>query len=237
MKHPCNPMVEIVTHPSLYLIEVYEIENVSETNTVIHVKDRNKFFNELTINWDIKIPRKVIFEKYSDIKFLNLFETNDVQYIRKCIVMGYVIKNLSTGERTKVRNKEYEYFQNLRGNQYDFLYHYLTLRQSGKIREYLGSFPEKYSEMKSYRDLFHKFTENVYFYYFSVNITKTNKLSDIPYFYRKYVYNLHGLYISEKNNDAKFKVTKYYVINYVNNLHPSILIKSLNQYLDYCNSC
>lgn len=234
MKHPYNTMVEIVTYPSLYLIDVYEIENVSDTNTVIHIKNRNKIFEELTINWDIKIPRKIMFNGYEDIKFLNLFDTNDPKYIRKCLVMGYVIKNLSTGERTKIRNDEYEYLHKLRGNQPDFLYQYLTLRQSGKISEYLKYFPEDYNTMNSYRSLFHNFTENVYLYYFSINVTRTNTLGTIPYFYRRFVYNLHGLYISEKANNQRFKVTRKYVIDYVNSLHPSIIIKCLNEYIDNC---
>jgi hypothetical protein len=234
MKHPYNPMIEIVTHPALYLIDVYEIDNVSDSNILIHIKNRNEIVEELTIHWDIKIPRQIKFNNYEDINFLKLFQTNDVCYIRKCITMGYVIRNLSTGERTKLRNQEYEYLHKLRGNQMDFFYRYLELRQLDNVKEFLKYFPENYNLFISYRDTLHNFTENVYLYYFMVNVTRTATLGNIPNCYKKMVYKLHGLYISEKINNPSFKISRKYVIDYVNKLHPSILIKCLNEYVDDC---
>ena len=98
MKHPYNQMIEIVTHPSLYLIEVYEIERLSETNIKIHIKNRDEIVGQLSINWDIKSPQRIYFKEYEDIYFVNLFLSDDPYYIRKCISMGYVIKNKITGE-------------------------------------------------------------------------------------------------------------------------------------------
>ena len=234
MKHPHNLMIEIVTHPSLYLIDVYEIKNISDTNVLIQVKNRNEIFEGLTIQWDIKIPIKIQINKYEDLCFLKLFQTNDSYYIRKCITMGYVIKNLSTDERTKIRNDEYEYLHNLKGNQQDFFYQYLTLRQSGQVKEYLRYFPENYSSLISYRDTLHNFTQNVYLYYYMIHVMRNTTLANIPHCYKNFVYKLHGLYISEKMNEPSFKVSKKYVIDYINKLHPSLLIKSLNEYINIC---
>ena len=35
-------------------------------------------------------------------------------------------------------------------------------------------------------------------------------------------------------NEPSFKVSKKYVIDYINKLHPSLLIKSLNEYINIC---
>ena len=55
-------------------------------------------------------------------------------------------------------------------------------------------------------------------------------------YYKQYVYKIHGQYIKEKMNDASFKVSRKYIINYVNNLHPSSLMYSLKKYIDMCYS-
>jgi hypothetical protein len=236
MKHPYNQMVEIVRHPSLYLIEVYEIEHLSETNIKINIKNRNEIIDHLTINWEINIPRQVYFNDYKDIQFLNLFQSNDKFYIRNCIVMGYVIKNMKTGERTKLRNQEYEYLHKLRGNQPDFFYRYLELRQSGQVKELLKYFPEYYNFVNMYRNTIHTFTESLYLHYINVNIMRTTSLANVPYCYKQHVYKIHGQYLSQKMNNELFKVSQKYVIDYVNNLHPSVLMYSLNKYIDICYS-
>ena len=234
MKHPYNQMIEIVTHPSLYLIEVYEIELLSETNIKIHIKNRDEIFEQLSINWDIKIPHRICFEKYEYIDFVNLFLSAEPHYIRKCILMGYIIKNTITGERTKLRNQEYEYLHKLRGNQSDFFYRYLELRQLGKVQELLNYFPEYHNLVNMYRETIHTFTENLYLHYVNVNITRTSSLSNIPYCYKQHVYKIHGQYLASKIDDKLFKVSRKYVINYVNNLHPSSLMHALNKYVDMC---
>ena len=233
MKHPYNQMVEIITCPSLYLIEVYEIERLSETNIKIHIININEIFNELSINCNINTQFKFNFKNYEDINFVKLF-SKDPHLIRKYIMMGYVIKNKMTGERTKLRNEEYEYLHKLKGNQSDFLYRYLELRQLGQVKEFLYYFPEYYNSVNMYRETIHTFTENLYLYYISVNVTKITLLSNVPYCYKQHVYKIHGKYITEKMNNVSFKVSRKYVIDYVNNLHPSVFICTLNKYVDMC---
>lgn len=231
MKHPYNPMVEIITQPSLYLIEVYEIVHENLTNTIIQVKNRNEIAEQLSINWDIKVPRQFQCTSYNDLTFVKLFTTNDSYYIRRCITMGYVIKNTNTNERTKLRNPEYEYLHKLKGNQYDFFYQYLLLRQSKLVKEYLTYFPEHSSLINMYREMLHAFTDAVYKYYCLIHVKQMAHLSLIPQCYRKLIYNLHGEYISQKKTNPSFKITKKYVIDYINGLHPSIIFSCYNKSL------
>lgn len=231
MKHPHNPMIEIVTQPTLYLIEVYEIVHESYTNVFIYPKDRNEIAEQLSINWDVKVPRQFQCKSYDDLCFINLFASNDPYYIRRCITMGYVIRNKDTNERTKLRNPEYEYLHKLKGNQYDFFYQYLLLRQSKSLKEYLTYFPEYSSLMGFYRETIHGLTNTVYTYYCLIHVKQMTHLSLIPQCYRKLVYNLHGEYISQKKTNPSFKITKKSVIDYINGLHPSILYSCYNKSL------
>ncbi len=224
-------MIEIVTHPSLYLIEVYEIKRLSETNIQIRIKDKNEIFDQLSINLNINTPFKFNFKNYTQF---NLFSSPDITCERKLISMGYVIKNKMTGERTKLRNPKYEYLHKLKGNQPDFFYRYLELRQLGQVKEFLHYFPEYYNSVNMYRETIHTFTENLYLYYINVNITRTTSLSNIPYCYKQHVYKIHGQYLLSKIDDKLFKVSIKYIIDYVNNLHPSSLMHSLNKYVDMC---
>lgn len=233
MKHPYNQMVEIVTYPSLNLIEVYEIERLSETNIKIHIKNSDEIIDQLLIDCNINSRFKFNFKNYEDIKFKNLLLI-DPHSVRKHILMGYVIKNTTTGERTKLRNEEYEYLHKLKGNQPDFFYRYLELRQTGQVKEFIRYFPEYYNFVNMYRETIYTFTENLYLYYINVNLTKTTLLLNVPYCYKQHVYKLHGQYIKEKINNKLFKISRKYVIDYVNNLHPSVLIHSLNKYVDMC---
>lgn len=231
MKHPYNQMIEIVKHPSLYLIEVYEIKRLSETNIQIRIKDKNEIFDQLSLNLNINTPFKFNFKNYTQF---NLFSSPDITCERKLISMGYVIKNKMTGERTKLRNPKYEYLHKLKGNQPDFFYRYLELRQLGQVKEFLHYFPEYYNSVNMYRETIHTFTENLYLYYINVNITRTTSLSNVPYCYKQHVYKIHGQYLLSKIDDKLFKVSIKYIIDYVNNLHPSSLMHSLNKYVDMC---
>lgn len=236
MRHPFNPMIKIVSVPSLYLIDVYEIDNDYDDSVItIHVKNRDEIWKQLTLNWDIKKPRQVQFDKYKDINFINLLQTDDWCYIRQCVLMGYVVKNKRTNERTKVRNEEYEYLHKLRGNESYFLYQYLILRQNGRMRDYLKYFPESCQSFNYYRDLLHSFTEKLYLCYVSVHITKTQQLSYAPRCYRRNVFEIHREYLSKKTHDpsSKFKITRKFVIDYVNGLDRRTLLGCLNLYNAY----
>ena len=229
-QHPYNYIVGLVNNPKLYLIEVYEIEHIAENNIAIHIKNKYEIAEQLSINYDIKLPMILNVNTYEEIATAVHLQNCKSENKRKHLLMGYVIKNTLTGERTNYRNPLYEYLHELRGNQSNFLYQYLSLRKKGKVEELLTNFPERYLELKNYRSLIHTFTTNLLDYYTAVNITKTIQLKNVPYCYKQHVYRLHGKYISEKGNDPEFKITKTYVIYYVNNLPEKVLMHSLNNF-------
>lgn len=232
-QHPYNYLVGIHECPKLYLIDVYEIEYVSDTDAVIHVKNRTEIAEQLSINYDIHMPLSMVgMSNYSNI-IESMTNTNNYKYkmnnLRYNILMGWVIKNKITGERTKIRNPDYEYLHRLRGNNPHFLYQYLFLRQqpADGVKQLLHYFPERTSEVLHYKTVLHTFTHNLFDWYVQVNIVKSILLKDVPYCYKQHVYKLHGNYLSGKTNDSNIKITRKYVIDYVNDLPIHLLGHSL----------
>jgi len=133
-------------------------------------------------------------------------------------------KNTGKLVRTKIRNPNYEYVRELRGNQPKLPYRYLMLRQEHKVSEYLKYYPEHKDLFKQYREKVHDFTHKLYKQYVSCFVYKQKKLGLYSQQYRTHMYKLHGLFITDKTN----KINMSRVVEYVNGLHPSLLLHSLN---------
>jgi hypothetical protein len=141
--------------------------------------------------------------------------------------MGIIIKNKVTGERTKIRNPIYEEVRHLRGNQPKLQYQYLFLRHTGKIPDFLKYYPEKKQEFSMYRDQVHMFTTTLHNNYLSCYVRKEKSLNEFSAQYKTHMFKIHELFLDELR-PKKLHVSNTVVINYVNKLHPSLLMYCLN---------
>lgn len=215
MQHPDNKFVAPVTSSRLFLVAVYEIRNGYEV--VEHDLESIKANKFITCCF----PGRYEFETYSDL--INQFASPNTPYH----IMGVIVKNVETGERTKFRNPIYEEVRYLRGNQPKLMYQYLTLRQQGKISEYLRFFPEAKHEFSTYREQVHMFTDTLHKNYISCYVKKEKKLADFPHQYRTNMFKIHELYLNDLR-EKKMYVSNRIVMNYVNTLNPSLLMYCLN---------
>jgi hypothetical protein len=142
-------------------------------------------------------------------------------------ILGVVIHNKTTGERTKIRNPVYEQVRNLRGNQPKLQYQYLFLRSEGKIKDFLKYYPENKQIFSTFRDQIHLFTNTLFLNYVSCYIKKDKPLIEFSEQYRTHMYNIHQNYLNDLR-EKKLFVTNVIVQKYVNKLHPSLLMYSLN---------
>ena len=221
LQHPHNRIVIPIKHPNLYLISVYEI--IQKDNNII-IQEQNISHVKLAGLWDttgIKFAERYEFINYSDL--INRFASANTSYD----IMGVVIKNLETGERTKIRNPIYEEVRHLRGNQPKLQYQYLSLRHSGKMSEFLKYFPETKEEMSKYRDQVHMFTNTLHKNYISCYVNKERPLREFPDQYRTHMFKIHDIFLNELR-EKKLFVSNTVVIRYVNALHPSLLMYCLN---------
>lgn len=223
LQHPDNRIVVPFKETQLYLVEVYEIVNTADgtVNVFSHDLSVVKSYNGWN-NLSIKFPQVYDnWSSYDDLK--NEYASMNTPYH----VLGVVIKNKKTLERTKLRNPVYEYVRHLRGNQPKVQYQYLALRKEGKVGDFLKYYPENKKDFSYYRDKLHDFTFALYQNYISCYIKKEKPLKEFPDHFRTHMFHLHKIFVDELKPKNEY-VNNTVVINYVNKLHPSLQLYSLN---------
>ena len=223
LQHPANRIVVPFKNPQLFLVAVYEIIQKDSDITIIEQNLNKVKAGGLWHMTGVKFPETYVsqFNTYSDL--IDKFASRNTPYS----IMGVVVKNVQTGERTKFRNPTYEEVRQLRGNQPKLQYQYLCLRHAGKLPEFLKYYPETKEELSKFRDQVHMFTENLHKNYISCYVKKEKPLREYSEQYRTHMFKIHDHFISNLRPKGLY-ITNTEVIKYVNNLHPSLLMYCLN---------
>ena len=221
LQHPENRIVVPFAKPQLYLVGVYKIENNSNEIIVSHydASEYKHFFSELSTS--VKFPEEYNFDSYTDL--IDKYGSMNTPYD----IVGVVIHNKLTGERTKIRNPVYEQVRSLKGNQPKLQYQYLCLRKEGKVKDFLKYYPENKKEFSLFRDQLHLFTNILFANYVACYIRKEKPLMQFSEQYRTHMFNIHQIYMNELR-EKKLFVTNSVVQKYVNGMHPSLLMYTLN---------
>lgn len=221
LQHPHNRIVVPFKHPQLYLVAIYGINNISNCITVVE----ENLDDHATSVWKnmtgVKFPEKYEFANYSEL--IEKFASPNTPYN----IVGVMVKNTVTGERTKFRNPIYEEVRHLRGNQPKLQYQYLSLRHSGKMTDFLKYYPELKDEMSKFRDQVHMFTNTLHQNYISCYVKKEKPLKEFSDQYKTHMFKIHQHFVNELRPKNQY-VSNTVVINYVNKLHPSLLMYCLN---------
>jgi len=220
LQHPENRIVVPFKQPDLYLVALYSIK-VLNGNTMLMSYPMIDFQN---FDWgpaSIKFPQVYEWNTYTDL--IQKYASMNTSYS----TLGVVVYNNLTGERMKIRNPVYEQVRSLRGNQPKLQYQYLSLRKEGKVADFLKFFPENKKEFSAFRDQIHLFTSTLFANYASCYIKKEKPLKEFSDQYKTHMFNIHKIYMDDLREKKMF-ITNTTVINYVNNLHPSLLMYCLN---------
>lgn len=223
MQHPDNRIVVPFAKPQLYLIAVYSIVQKCVNEAVfLDVYQCNPHDAYDWAQTEVKFPKIYKhWNNYSDL--INKFASLNTPYT----TLGVMIKNMQTGARCKVRNPVYEEVRQLRGNQPKHQYQYLSLRQQGKVREFLKYFPEYKKDFSQFREQVHAFTNTLYLNYISHFIKKEAPIETFPEQFRPHMFKLHEKYKTELKPNNSY-VSNTVVIEYINTLHTSQLMHALN---------
>lgn len=223
LQHPENRIVVPIAKPKLYLVAVYKINNGNTNNVTVNsynVYEYTKYFHE-TLRCNMSFPQIYNCTNYSEV--IETYGSMNTSYD----IVGAVIYNIVTGERTKIRNPVYEQVRNLRGNQPKLQYQYLCLRKEGKVKDFLTFYPEYKRHFSTFRDQVHLFTNTLYSNYVSCYINKEKPLLQFSEQYRTHMFNIHKIYTNELREKKQF-INSTTVQKYVNELHPSLLMYCLN---------
>ena len=217
LQHPENRIVIPFTTPQIYLVACYSIDEYKITK--IPYNSQVELLSESTI----KFPLKYTFTNFDELEKIYLSGNQDYKNV------GIMLHH-SSGARTKIRNPNYEYVRNLRGNEPKKQYRYLVLRNQGKVADYLKYYSEEKNDFDLFRKQIHNFTNSLHTNYISCYIKKSAPLKDFPYQYRSHMFQLHQEYINNLREKREV-ITRNFVINYINNMHPAKLMYSLNYHL------
>jgi hypothetical protein len=219
LQHPMNRIVRPIHDPSLYLVNVYAIENNTIVETDISHTGRllpDWVKRPVQYNWSLEELERKISSQYMDYT--------------KVGIMIYGVN--TTGEiiRTKVRNPLYERVRNLRGNQSKLQYRYMELCRDHLVDEYLKYYPEHTQWFQAYEMEIRKFTVKLHSFYVQCFVKKLAPLNTYPYPYKTHMYRLHEHY-KETLRGKRECVNLVVVTRYVTHLHPSLLMSSVNSSL------
>ena len=163
LQHPLNHIVLTTEKPRLFLISVYEINELSA-----------KFINpKIYREWAVFYGANSMIEFPQDVS-----EENDMPWC----VPGHMILNTETGDRMCIENLAYIEVKTLRGNNPNLHYHYLCLLRIGKIQDFLNYFPQYKRIFSKFYKQFETFITNTHQYYVDVFIKRNEKRVPKNYF-------------------------------------------------------
>lgn len=221
LQHPENRIVVPFNKARIYLVAMYHIDDTEMNNIRVYSYNIDEMRKLNWMNADIKFPQTYYENSYTEL--INKYASMNAQYD----VLGVVLYNALTGERSKIRNPVYEQVRALRGNQPKLQYQYLMLRKQNKVKDFLKYFPENKRNFSEYREQLHLFTNTLFMNYISCYIKKEQPLKQYSEQYRTHMFELHKLYINSLRENALI-ITNRVVIDYVNNLQTTLLMYCLN---------
>ena len=217
IQHPENRIVIPFKNPRIVLAAVYKIEG-----TKITVLDKR------TCNVPNVILPKTL-SQYTDYKGQNwddlqsYFNQMNLDYR----VVGVNIYNPKTGFRSKLRNPTYEHVRRLKGNSPKIQFQYYSLRQVGKVHEFLQYYNEFRPKFTQLRNDLHKWTDQLWKNYVRCYVKKEKPLLEFPKKFRAHMFNLHQIYLNDLRELGHY-ISRQIVIKYVNALEPAKLMYAVN---------
>ena len=217
LQHPDNRIVIPFNTARIVLTGLYRIEG---TNVTVLDKHQCKVPN-------ILFPKTL--EQYSDYKGSSWQDLEDYfnQMNLDYRITGANIYNPSTGLRSKLRNPTYEYVRRLKGNSPKIQFQYYSLRQVGKVGEFLKYYKEYRTTFAQLRNDLHKFTMQIWENYRRCYVQKEKPLKEFPKKFRVHMFNLHQIYLNDLRELGHY-ISRQIVIKYVNALEPAKLMYAVN---------
>jgi len=251
LQHPENHIVNEIDHPRIFLVAAYHIhENTSRYLSLLYMMNLT-IIRELCKNSIIYLPttikssdkllaNKPGFKTFDEILCSqsqpvspNTYEELEV-HLNYCAnyahMMGITLIDTTTGERTTLENKQYNYKKELRGNHPNLQYQYLCLWRIQKIPEFLKHFPVYRDLFRNFEDQLDRFINNIQMVYYMYYIKKQRDIEyskHIMYFVQRIH---HELFIPSLKTPNRTIITRPVVRNWlIKELDPGALLSHINQ--------
>ena len=218
LQHPDNHIVLDITEPRVYCVAVYELLSNDKIKAIpINDVERWHCFS----SGIVEFPKQIYIDSYDALH-------NSISSIQNSPdLLGVMIMNLNTGERTKIENPIYYQKKVLRGNNPNLQYQYLCLARIQKVEEFLYNFPRYKTVFKKFSYDYNELIRNVHTSYLQRYVQKTDiKISEqyLPHIHRIH----HNIYIPSLNIETPRIIKRAVVKEYFDNMEPRELLYHLN---------
>jgi hypothetical protein len=125
-------------------------------------------------------------------------------------VPGLMVVDLLTGLlRTKFHNPKYLELKQLRGNNPNLHYHYLTLRKTGQVTAFLTCFPMYEKHFDHFLGHFKEFIQRIRGSYWEIYVKKTKTIYNVDRRFKFFVQKLHHeVFLPNHKENKKFFITE-----------------------------
>jgi len=234
MQHPKNHIVLKISRPTLYLVAVYDV-GVYDRNLGLSLHKVYSFPVSEFVEWpEIKAFDGLIrFPRFLKTNENDTYESLENQYCshfgKTSNLVGLMITDLELGMRTSIMNKSYEHLREIRGNNPNLQYHFLSLYKAGKINEFLFYFPTYKKVFYKFREQSASFISNVHDAYVIYYVKKQGKEIRIPKPIFRHIFKLHHeIHLQSIQTETPVIITHKVVADWFNSMEPKEQLYHLN---------
>jgi hypothetical protein len=230
LQHPANHIVLNIGEPRIYLVAVYSLSKLEE-RTVQYVPptvyEEWKCFQG--VNHCILFPQRYNWKEttYSTKQMIDHLTNQYCSKQSSYHLVGLMLSNIKTGERTPITNPAYEELKKIRGNNPNLQYQYFCLSRIGQIPQFLEYFPCYKKLFRHFQKQYQDFITNVHQSYFSYYIKKEGVEIAKKYFIHASRIH-HEIYLPSFKEENKIIVKRKVVADYFEKMTPVELLYFLN---------
>ena len=206
------------THSYSFVLQHKDNSNITPVNEnkVILVEEYDSELNKLDLN-DKKYTFKCVntYENYHELKMVE----KDIHKYDK----GYNI--FKDGKRFVHITEDYKYIFNLKPNQNNKMFIFLTLYKQRNVDEYLKVYKDDKEIFEVYKNKYEIMRNELYSNYCNHFIKKEIVTKDVPFQLKPIIYELHDIY---KSTDQK--INSKLISDYLRNMNIKRLTFILNYY-------
>lgn len=218
----------VLCHPEARNITFYD------KSKLYHVSTRNlETLDEIDEDIGILKPNILKINEYNILNnncnnYDKLLENlNNLEYSNE----GYMLFSKDRKFRTKLKSKNHLIIKELKGIYSNMTLRILELRiENNKFNMFMDLFPEYIELIKNIEKNIDLLAKNILNYYIKTKINKEH--IDIPQILKKPIYELHGIYINNKNNieynKTENNINLIKITKWLNNLDAKYLCYLLN---------
>uniref|UniRef100_A0A6C0C487 T4 RNA ligase 1-like N-terminal domain-containing protein n=1 Tax=viral metagenome TaxID=1070528 RepID=A0A6C0C487_9ZZZZ len=207
-------------HSYSFVLQHKDNSNITpvKNNQVILVEEYDKNLNKINLNeqnYSFNISKT--YKNYYELKK----EEKDIEKYDK----GYNI--IINGDRHVYITEDYKYIFDLRPNQNNKMFIFLTLYKQRNLDEYLKVYKDDKEIFNLYRNKYEIMRNELYSNYCNHFIKKNIVVKDVPYQLKPIIYELHDIY---KSSNKELKINYKVINNYLQKMNIKRLTFILNYY-------